>query len=676
MAGTLQLSRVLMEREKAQWQHRTDAETVHIAEQLHTGLLERVSPLRGVGAWWQLQGRPLDSEDWQTDLRLFFESGNGLERVTWIDAAGKRSWSIGRGTVPNARRFDPVAPELKELTTVVGRKNPLALSHIFEQPDGRRAIYACVPILNRGAVSAYVVGLYDLTELLKAVLEHQIPHDYSVLIIADGRQIDLFHNNAQRERGIAQTASVRLSNATWLVRVHADPDDLQSLGKLVLSFGVAVTLLLSLTTLIGGITYRRTIELRDEIRERKAAEEQVAILNRDLQRRLADFQALFEVTPIGIAVSYDPECRRIWINPALAKMMGVAQGQNISKSGPEADSMRFQVLRDGRELSPDELPMQVAGRTGREILAEQLDIVREDGRLVNTLAYTAPLFDENGRVRGALHASVDITHRKRAEQEHNLLEQKLLRAEKFKSLALMAGSLAHDLNNLLASVIGNDSLALELVPRNGDARGLLLASLEASHKAAGLMQQLVRYTGRTFYTPMPLDISRVIDDLAKELRAAVPPGIALHLELSDHLPLIGAGLIEIQHVLHNLVTNAVDAIGEGPGQISVTTKSYDLSEDMNVALYNDQDILSGTYVEVVVADTGCGMTPDIAAKAFDPFFTTKFLGRGLGLAEVQGVLRAHRGAVRVESSPSIGSKFILLFPALTSVSAATAQSRR
>ena len=177
------------------------------------------------------------------------------------------------------------------------------------------------------------------------------------------------------------------------------------------------------------------------------------------------------------------------------------------------------------------------------------------------------------------------------------------------------------------------------------------------------MRQLVRYTGRTFYTPKPLDISRVIDDLRKELRAAVPPNIALHFELCDHLPLIGAGLIEIQQVLHNLVTNAVDAIGEGPGRISVTTKSYELSEEMNVALYDDQDISAGRYVEVVVADTGCGMTPDIAAKAFDPFFTTKFLGRGLGLAEVQGVLRAHRGAVRVESSPSTGSKFILLFPA-------------
>jgi signal transduction histidine kinase len=318
--------------------------------------------------------------------------------------------------------------------------------------------------------------------------------------------------------------------------------------------------------------------------------------------------------------------------------------------------------------------MQVDGRTGREMVAEALDIVREDGGLVNTLAYTVPLFDENGRIRGALHASVDITHRKRAEQERNLLEQKLLRAEKFKSLALMAGSLAHDLNNLLASVIGNDSLALEQVARSSEAGGLLLCSLEASQKAAGLMQQLVRYTGHTFYTPKPLDISRVIDEMREVLRAAVPPAIALHFELCDRLPLVGAGLIEIQQVLHNLVTNAVDAIGEGPGRISIATNSNEVSEEMNFALYNDQDISTGQYVEVVVADTGCGMTPDIAAKAFDPFFTTKFLGRGLGLAEVQGVLRAHRGAVRVESSPSTGSKFILLFPVLASLSAAATQS--
>src|SRR5205814_5791176 len=101
------------------------------------------------------------------------------------------------------------------------------------------------------------------------------------------------------------------------------------------------------------------------------------------------------------------ECSSIWINPALAAMMGVPQGQNISKSGADGEKLRFQVLRNGRALLPTELPMQVSGRTGKEMVDDELDIVREDGRLVHTLAYTAPLFDEDGRVRGVLHASVD-----------------------------------------------------------------------------------------------------------------------------------------------------------------------------------------------------------------------------------------------------------------------------
>jgi two-component system, cell cycle sensor histidine kinase and response regulator CckA len=275
-----------------------------------------------------------------------------------------------------------------------------------------------------------------------------------------------------------------------------------------------------------------------------------------------------------------------------------------------------------------------------------------------------------------LHASVDITQRKRAEQERNLLEQKLVRAEKFKSLALMAGGLAHDLNNLLTSVIGNASLALEDLPRNTHARELILHSLAAAEKAAALMQQLGRYTGRTFYTPQPLDMTRVIGELQEVLRAGVPSSIELYFELCDNLPLIGAGISEIQQVLHNLVSNAVDALGEGPGRISIATTSCALSEEMIDAFYSEQGLLPGPYVQLVVADNGCGMQSDTAAKAFDPFFTTKFLGRGLGLSEVQGVLRAHRGAVRVESSPATGSKFILLFPALAAELAAAVSSGR
>jgi PAS domain S-box-containing protein len=675
LAGTLQLTRTLIQRERLQWQHRTDAETFHIAEQLRHGLADRFDALRRVGIWWQSQGRPLDSRDWETDLRMFFESAGGLQRLIWVDAAGKRSWSGSENVVPGERAFEPVPSELKQILGVVGRKKSLAISRVVDQPDGRRVVYACVPLQDRGGLSGYIAGLYDATELLESVLRHQVPHDYQVEVIAGGRELKLFHAPEGQGPAIDQTAPVRLPNATWQVRVRATLGDLKSLRRMVMTFGVVISLLLWISTFMGGIAYRRTVALKQEIRERRAAEQKVALLNRDLQHRLSDFQALLDVTPIGIAVTYDPECRNIWINPALAAMLGVSQAQNISKSGPDAGKLRFQVLRDGRILAPDELPMQVAGRTGKDVPGEELDLVREDGGVIHTLAYTAPLFDEERKVRGVLHVSVDITHRKQAEQERNMLAHKLLRAEKFKSLALMAGGLAHDLNNLLTSVIGNEHLALEELPRQSPARELILHSLAASQKAAALMQQLMRYTGRTFYTPKPLDLSCVIAESRDVLQAVIPPGVELVFELSGNLPLIGAGLLEIQQVLQNLVTNAVDALGEGPGRILITTAPCEVSEETIDAFYSEQEIAPGRYVQLAVADNGCGMPLDTATKAFDPFFTTKFLGRGLGLSEVQGVLRAHGGAVRVESSPASGSKFILLFPALSTETAAAATAR-
>jgi signal transduction histidine kinase len=677
LAGTLQLTLTLMKRERLQWQHRTEAEAVHLAGLLRTSLLDKFGALPRVGVWWQLQGRPLDAADWQTDMRLFFDSSSGLQRIVWMDGSSQRSWSAEPNRTPEAQRFDAVPAALKVLKAVSARTRSLAISSLIEQPGGRPAVYVCVPILRQGSPSAYVAGLYDVTELLKSALQRKVPTDYSISIVADGREVGVFNAEPGKSSGIEQSASVVLPNVTWLVRVRAVPDDLQSLRRVMLGFGLAVSLLLSTSTLMGGIAYLRTIALKHEIRERRSAEEQVQVLNRDLQRRLADFQTLLEVTPIGIAVSHDAECRTIWINPALAAMLGVAEGQNISKSGPDADKLQFQVLRGGQPLAPEELPMQVAGRTGREVVGEELDIVSEDGRVIHTLAYTAPLFDENRRVRGVLHASVDITQRIGAEQERNLLEQKLLRAEKFKSLALMAGGLAHDMNNLLTTVIGNESLALETLPRDSYTRELVLNSLAASQKAAGLMQQLTRYTGSKYYSAQPLDISRVIRDLQAGFQTFVPGHIELSFDLSDELPVVRAGLTEIQQVLQNLLTNAVDAIGERSGRISITTTRYELTREAIEALFStEQELSPGLYVQLVVSDDGCGMSSETRAKVFDPFFTTKFVGRGLGLSEVQGVVRGHRGGIRVESSSTAGTKMVLLFPALTTQSQTVAASNR
>ena len=135
-----------------------------------------------------------------------------------------------------------------------------------------------------------------------------------------------------------------------------------------------------------------------EAQERRRAEERAAGLNRELQQKLEEFQTLLEVLPIGIAVAEDPECSRIWTNRAMAAMLKLPQNQNISQSVPEAEKPHYRTLRNGRDVPPDELPMQVAARTKSPVANDYLDIVRQDGSVLHTLSYSAPLFDESGEV--------------------------------------------------------------------------------------------------------------------------------------------------------------------------------------------------------------------------------------------------------------------------------------
>src|SRR5205823_2439548 len=137
-------------------------------------------------------------------------------------------------------------------------------------------------------------------------------------------------------------------------------------------------------------------------------------LNRDLQRRLYEFQVLLDVLPIGIAVADDPECRSIWMNRSMAAMLMVPLGRNISLSLEGKDKPSYRLQHKGSDVPVQELPMQVAARTRAPVENQELDIVREDGTAIHTLSYSAPLFDETGAVRGVIDACIDISERKRA----------------------------------------------------------------------------------------------------------------------------------------------------------------------------------------------------------------------------------------------------------------------
>jgi nitrogen-specific signal transduction histidine kinase/CheY-like chemotaxis protein len=255
--------------------------------------------------------------------------------------------------------------------------------------------------------------------------------------------------------------------------------------------------------------------------------------------------------------------------------------------------------------------------------------------------------------------SADITERKQA-------EERLRQAQKLESIGLLAGGVAHDFNNLLVGVIGNASLALDMLAPDHPAADLLAGVLKSGEQAAHLTRQMLAYSGKGKFVVEPLDLSAIIPDMIGLVRPSIPKKINLRLDLDEDLPAVEADRGQIQQVFMNLALNAADAIGSHEGLITVMTGVEQVDDEYWRHHPELAALAPGKYVWLEVRDTGCGMDEATKAKIFDPFFTTKFVGRGLGLAAVAGILRGHRGGITVSSAPGEGSCFTALFPAATS----------
>jgi CheY-like chemotaxis protein len=236
-------------------------------------------------------------------------------------------------------------------------------------------------------------------------------------------------------------------------------------------------------------------------------------------------------------------------------------------------------------------------------------------------------------------------------------------AQKLESLGVLAGGIAHDFNNLLVGMLGNASLALLDTPLASPARGPVEDIERAAQRAAELTRQLLAYSGKGRFVIEPIDVSRLVEEMTSLLRAALSKKAELILELPTALPAIEADATQLRQVVMNLLTNASDAIGEAVGTIAIRTGVQQVEATYRATLLNGEAITDGAYVFVDVADTGAGMDGATIARIFDPFFTTKFTGRGLGLAATLGIVRGHRGAIKVYSEPGRGTTFRLLFPA-------------
>jgi PAS domain S-box-containing protein len=296
--------------------------------------------------------------------------------------------------------------------------------------------------------------------------------------------------------------------------------------------------------------------------------------------------------------------------------------------------------------------------------------VRRDGNTLATLGLAAgpnvvidwPA-DTMTLLRLAAALFSGVIARQRAEAHQRIADQRIQEAQKLESLGILAGGIAHDFNNLLTAILGNASLLRAEYP---DEAGLAtpLEQIEiASRRAADLCRQLLAYAGKGRFALQAIDVNELVREAQPLLEVTVPRKATLELQVAPDLPAVVGDSAQLRQALMNLVLNAAETIGEHGGAITIATGARHVSAQELATTVFSPELQEGPYVSLSVRDTGAGMSADILTRIFDPFFTTKFTGRGLGLPAVVGIVRAHKGALRVESAPDAGSTFELLLRA-------------
>ncbi|MBY0489322.1 MAG: response regulator [Gemmatimonadaceae bacterium] len=318
------------------------------------------------------------------------------------------------------------------------------------------------------------------------------------------------------------------------------------------------------------------------------------------------------------------------------------------------------VHPDDQQRVRDEITEHL--RAGDERFEQEYRLIHGSGRVRLVSEFKKVVRTADGKATQCLGYLVDISDRRAQEAEHHRIQEQVRNAQKLESLGVLAGGIAHDFNNLLVGVLGNVSLAMEEIPEHSTARPLLEDLQVAAKRAAELTRQLLAYSGKGKFVVEPVDLSALVREMGRLLSTAVSKKAQVSLELRDDLPSVHADATQLRQIVMNLITNASDALGELPGTITVRTRRMYASRAWLASAQVGADMPEGEYLVLEVSDTGNGMDADTMPRLFDPFYSTKGAGRGLGLAAVLGIVRGHRGAVRITSVRDLGTTVAVLLP--------------
>lgn len=409
--------------------------------------------------------------------------------------------------------------------------------------------------------------------------------------------------------------------------------------------------------------FQGAIAMITDVSDRKLTEEEIFQLNQSLNRRIKELETLLDVIPVGIGIAEDAQCRHIRINPALARQLRISHNVNASLSAPDGEKpSNFKVYYQGRELTVDELPMQYAAAHGVEVMDLEVDIIYDNGDTIQLLEYAAPLFDEQGQPRGSVGVFLDISDRKKTEAEIRQLNESLEQRVKERTAQLEAAnqelesfsySVSHDLRAPLRHINGFADLLQKQAGATLDSTSERYLNIitQTAKLAGNLIDDLLAFSrmGRTEMRYTVLDMNQLVREVQRELEQGAQ-GRAIHWQVEE-LPQIEGDPAMLRLVLYNLMENAVKYTGYC-AQAEITIGS--INSDREVIFF--------------VRDNGVGFDMRYVHKLFGVFqrlhSSQEFTGTGIGLANVQRIIRRHGGRTWAEGRVNHGATFYFSLPKL------------
>jgi len=323
--------------------------------------------------------------------------------------------------------------------------------------------------------------------------------------------------------------------------------------------------------------------------------------------------------------------------------LGLEPGANLGMSIFDVYGYHSDVVRDVRSA--------LAG-TAATVIHDVGDMTFE--------TRVKPSYGPSGELLGVIGVSIDVTERKRLEQERARLQSQLLQAQKLESVGLLAGGVAHDFNNMLHVIMGFTDLLLHSLSDDSPLRSYAVEIDRAAQRAQEVTRQLLAFSRKQLISPKPSDLNALVARLSATLLRLIGEDIELHVDVEDNLWIVNVDPSQIDQIVINLAVNARDAMPKG-GKLTVETANVKLDEP-----YCRQHVGArpGDHVLLAVSDNGIGMDKDTLSRVFEPFFTTKERGKGtgLGLATVYGIVKQNDGFMSVYSEPGEGTTFKIYLP--------------